>query len=102
MNYEKELEKILKSNSELRQVFKEHPERKELYIQKMKDSENASTGCRGINPAFCKKCAFSHGEPPFADLPEKAYCEVYAHGTTNGKPPDVYYDGAECEFYMKG
>ena len=68
--------------------------------KKFEESKEERFGCRGINPKFCKSCAFAHGEPPFADLPEKAYCEIYQRGTT-GKPPDVYYDGAKCDFYMK-
>lgn len=56
-------------------------------------------GCATINPAYCKTCIFSHGEPPFADLPEKAYCAIYERGKTSGKPDDVYYDGAECLYY---
>ncbi len=58
-------------------------------------------GCNAINPKHCKTCAFSHGEPPFADLPEKAYCMVYARENGISKPNDVYFDGAECEFYEK-
>ena len=56
-------------------------------------------GCKGINPKYCKTCIFSHGKPPFEDLPTKAYCAIYKRGETNGKPAAVYYDGAECEFY---
>ncbi len=101
MNYEKKLDKILETNKELREVFEKHPERRELYIQKMKESEGDVLASRKINPAFCKSCVFSHGKPPFADMPEKAYCEIYNRETTTGKPPDVYYEGAECEFYIK-
>ena len=101
MDYEKMLDKILETNEELRKVFEQHPERRELYIQKLKDSEDESWGCRTINPAFCQTCAFSHGEPPFADLPDKSYCEIYTRENSTGKPPEVYYEGAECEFYIK-
>ena len=101
MSYEKQLEKILENNAELRKVFEEHPEKKALYIEKMKDADGSGIGCRGINPVFCKTCIFSHGKPPFADMPEKAYCMIYERDKTTGKPPDVYYDGAECEYYEK-
>lgn len=69
--------------------------------KKFEESKNEMWGCRGINPAWCKTCIFAHGKPPFADLPEKAYCEIYSRENTSGKPPEVYYDGEECEFYMK-
>ena len=97
----KEAEQVIEKNAELQKVFKEHPERKEQYIEKMLDSDKAVFGCRGINPAYCKTCVFAHGTPPFEDLPEKAYCAIYRHGQGSGKPSEVYYDGAPCEYYEK-
>ena len=35
---EKKLEEHLKSNKELRELFEKHPERKEMYIEKVLDS----------------------------------------------------------------
>lgn len=102
MDYEKQLDEILKTNEELRKVFEKHPERRTLYIEKMKDNDGAMLGGKGINPAFCKTCIFAHGKPPFEDMPEKAYCAIYNRENTSGKPPDVYYEGAECEYYEKG
>ena len=101
MYYERKLDEILKTNKELREVFEKHPERRELYLQKMKDSDNSSSGHGTRNPAWCQTCVFSHGEPPFADMPEKAYCQIYTREKTTGKPPNVYYEGAECEFFIK-
>lgn len=101
MDYEKELEEILVNNAELREVFEKHPESKAMYLEKMKDADGANAGCRGINPVYCKTCMFSRGVPPFADAPEKAYCMIYERDKTSGKPPDVYYEGAECEYYEK-
>lgn len=66
--------------------------------QKLDDSKKERWGCRGINPEACRSCIFAHGDPPFADAPEKAYCMIYGKGTSNGKPPEVYYDGAKCEY----
>ena len=75
-------------------------DRKDLDLaRKYLESEQEVFGCRGINPAYCRTCIFSRGAPPFADGPEKAYCDIYDRETTNGKPPEVYYDGEECEFY---
>lgn len=39
---EKQLEKHLKSNKELRELFEKHPERKSMYIDKLLDSEPLS------------------------------------------------------------
>lgn len=58
-------------------------------------------GCGKINPKFCQTCRFSRGKPPFEDAPEKAYCMIYSRDEGETKPPEVYYDGAECEFYHK-
>lgn len=58
-------------------------------------------GCRKINPKMCRSCRFSHGDPPFEDAPEKSYCMIYSRDSGEQKPPDVYYEGAECEYYKK-
>ena len=39
---EKQLEKHLKSNKELRELFEKYPERKSMYIDKLLDSEPLS------------------------------------------------------------
>lgn len=56
-------------------------------------------GCKPINPVYCKSCIFAHGNPPFEDMPEKSYCRIYTRNGGKQKPPDVYYEGAECEYY---
>ena len=101
MTLDEQIERELKRNPGLAKLFEEHPERKELYKRKILESEGETWGCAEINPAYCKSCVFAHGAPPFADLPEKAYCEIFQHGKTAGKPPEVYYHGEECEFYIK-
>ncbi len=58
-------------------------------------------GCKQINPKYCKTCMFSHGEPPFADLPEKSYCMIFDRASGKQKPSEVYYDGKPCEYYEK-
>lgn len=69
--------------------------------KKYKASLDEKIGCRGINPKQCRSCRFAHGEPPFADGPEKAYCMIYSREEGEAKPPEVYYDGQKCEFYHK-
>lgn len=58
-------------------------------------------GCAKINPKYCKTCRFSHGKPPFEDAPEKSYCMIYSKDDGERKPPEVYYEGAKCEYYEK-
>lgn len=59
-------------------------------------------GCKPINPKWCETCTYAHGEPPFADLPNKAYCMIYTRESGISKPNDVYFDGAKCEAYEEG
>lgn len=63
--------------------------------------QNEGWGCKPINPKMCKTCRFSQGEPPFEDAPEKSYCMIYSHDEGERKPPEVYYDGGDCEYYAK-
>lgn len=58
-------------------------------------------GCNKINPRMCKTCRFSHGEPPFEDSPMKSNCMIYSRDSGEEKPPEVYFDGGECEYYEK-
>lgn len=99
---DEKVEREIEKNPELRKIFEKHPERKELYKQKILDSEHATFGCKKINPKFCKMCIFSKGDPPFEDRPEKAYCMIYSREQGVGKPYDVYYEGGLCEFYNDG
>ena len=55
-----------------------------------------------INPMACKTCKFrasiaSDGSQ--LDRATTGICEIYEY--PESKPNDVYYDGAECEFYEK-
>lgn len=45
----------------------------------------------------CKTCVHADGSPPFANRWKKASCMIYPDPQT--KPFNVYYDGAECEYY---
>ena len=51
------------------------------------------------NNMKCKTCIFSKGAEPFENGWKKASCIVYPDPQT--KPPNVYYDGAECEYYVE-
>lgn len=47
----------------------------------------------------CKTCIYANGKPPFADGWRKSSCVVYQDPDI--KPNDVYFDGAECEYYKE-
>lgn len=47
----------------------------------------------------CETCMFSHGEPPYADLPAKWNCEVFTYESGLVKPEGVYFHGADCPHY---
>ena len=53
----------------------------------------------------CQTCSFARGNPPWSarvgdDLaPDKRYCLIYEPHDSHGKPKDIAYDGADCEFY---
>lgn len=63
--------------------------------------QNEQGGFMGINPKKCRTCRFSHGKPPFEDAPEKKYCMIYSRDEGEQKPPSVYFDGGDCEYYEK-
>jgi hypothetical protein len=49
----------------------------------------------------CRTCTLAHGEPPWADSPLKDYCMIYERENGEGKPNDVAWAGAPCEYYEK-
>jgi len=51
------------------------------------------------NPVKCLTCKFSHGKPPFADEPTKAYCQIYARELGRRKPAAVLYEGKDCVYH---
>ncbi len=101
MTLDERIEIEIEKNPELKEIFEKYPERKELYRQKIIDSENASSAVVERNPKYCKTCVFRKGKPPFADSPMKAYCAVYTREIGIQKPDSVYYDGEECKYYME-
>ena len=56
-------------------------------------------GGKPTNPVYCRTCIFASGKPPFEDHPEKSYCRIYTREGGKQKPPEVYYEGAPCEYY---
>ncbi len=70
--------------------------------KRLEERDTPVWGCNTINPKYCETCIFAHGEPPFADLPKKAYCLIYRKEDNRHKPDHVYYDGGLCEYYNNG
>lgn len=46
----------------------------------------------------CEACLFSHGEPPYADLPARCHCKVFTYEFGLVKPEGVYFHGADCPY----
>lgn len=62
--------------------------------------KNEIFGARHPNEHMkCKTCIYSNGTPPFANGWRKACCMIYQDPVI--KPADVYFDGADCEYYKK-
>ena len=76
-------------------------ERKELKMRQNESNlhQNESAGFKCGNPVKCRTCRFAHGDSPFENSPEKSYCMIYSRESGEQKPPDVYYDGGDCEYY---
>lgn len=70
-----------------------------MRARRIADREGEIFGCKKINPRACKTCRFARGAPPFEDAPEKAYCMIYSRDEGEAKPDEVYYEGADCEYY---
>ena len=100
-DFDKMLEKELKRNPELKELFEKHPEKVEQYRQKMQDVWfEGGGGAENKNKAkHCQTCLFAHGQPPYADSPDKCHCVIFEY--PNSKPTEVYYDGEPCEYYEK-
>ena len=105
MTVDERIEQELKNNPELKVILESNPEKMKAYKKKVTEVWEQQTGfteqekdnfCR-----FCKTCVFSHGKPPFADLPEKAYCAMFPKSKGKAKPSDVYFEGAQCDYYER-
>ena len=96
--HERQLEAVLADNEELRKVFEESPEKRELYKLKILDAEGAAGGHIALTTKQCETCIFCLIRPPFGRLPDNAHCRIYENP---GKPAAILYDGEPCEYYEK-
>lgn len=97
--HEQQLERILSKNEELRKVFEEHPDRKDLYRLKILDSEIKEAPSPPLK-ICCETCAFQLPPAPVGGVLTSRHtwgsCLIL-----DNKPHEVLYDGARCEFYEK-
>ena len=50
---------------------------------------------------WCDTCMFCEVIDPIGRQPQTRYCKIYGPKDTHGKPDEVIYQGARCEFYEK-
>lgn len=50
---------------------------------------------------YCDNCIFCDVIEPIGRQPQTRYCKIYGAKDTHGKPDEVIYEGARCEFYEK-
>lgn len=58
-------------------------------------------GGRTTTHKWCDTCIFCDVIEPIGRQPQTRYCKIYGAKDTHGKPDEVIYDGAKCEFYEK-
>lgn len=68
--------------------------------------ENERMGIALATNRACQTCAFAHGEVDWNGRmleldPDKCFCLVYEPDDSDGKPEDVAFNGANCEFYAR-
>ncbi len=63
--------------------------------------ENEMIGGRESNPKACETCMFRPSERNGVklDRANTAHCGIYEYPQI--KPPNVYWDGEQCEYYEK-
>lgn len=97
--HEQQLEDVLSQNDELRKLFAENPDRKELYKLKILDSEVHEAPSPSAD-ICCKDCAFQLPPTSIGGILTSRYnwgqCRIL-----DSKPHEILYEGAKCEFYEK-
>jgi hypothetical protein len=58
--------------------------------------ESEMMGGKNSNPKACINCMFTQGEPAG---PESGCCQIFEY--PESKPAEVYWNGADCEYYEK-
>lgn len=58
-------------------------------------------GGRITTHKWCDSCLFCDVIEPIGRQPQTRYCKIYEPKDSEGKPDEVIYNGAMCEFYEK-
>lgn len=70
-------------------------------LERRNDNAMAGMGAIVMKPEQCRYCMFNKGPKPYADKWDKAYCEIFPYGTSNGKPAWVMHNTGECIAYVE-
>lgn len=100
----KEAEKILESelehNEVLAKVLKDKKS-KELYIEKMLDSENALGGNPVLQFRQCSTCVFSKSDVIAENGAHKGWCRMYSKEIGVPKPFAILHDEEKCQYRLE-
>lgn len=93
---EKMLDKELKHNTALADAIKNDPAKKEMYIAKFLDAEDALGGNPVIESNQCEACIFSHSDVIAENGPLKGWCFIYSKELGRPKPMGFVRDKEKC------
>ena len=65
------------------------------------DLKNEMFGSIPTTHKWCDTCMFCEIIEPIGRQPQTRYCKIYEPKDSAGKPDEVIYEGAKCEFYEK-
>ena len=95
--HERQFDKVLSENEELRKLFEKYPERKNLYKLKILDSEMIEYPTPP-DDICCKTCVFQL--PPVSVGGEMTSRHNWGKcRIMDNKPFEVLHEGARCEYY---
>lgn len=93
---EKMLDKELQHNAALAAVIKDDPKKKEMYVEKYMDAEDALEGNPVIRGNQCTECIFSKSDVIEENGWQKGWCWIYSKESGNAKPMDYLKDRRKC------
>lgn len=93
---EEMLDKELQHNKVLAEIIKDDPKKKEMYIAKFLDEEDAMEGNPVIIKNQCTDCIFSKSDVIAENGPLKGWCWIYSKESGNPKPMGFVKDKQKC------
>ena len=77
-------------------------EKRKSFIDRLEeDGEEFGSGFAFAANKACQTYMLARGKPPWADSPDKGYCQIYERDAGESKPMPVAFDGAPCEYAAK-